>query len=54
MADIKVTATDALYILHYSFGNLDTLECCDYADTYRYGKLTATDALYILHYTVGI
>jgi len=51
--DGRVTATDALYILHYTVGNLDRLECCDYADTCRDGKITATDALFILHYTVG-
>jgi hypothetical protein len=51
--DHKITATDALYILHYNVGNLQSLDTYDYVDVYRDGKITATDALYIQHYLVG-
>jgi len=53
--DGEITATDALYILHYAVGNIGGFETYDYPDVYARSnhEITSTDALYVLHRVVG-
>jgi len=52
--DRSITSLDALYIVQYAAGIVNSLVCQDGADANRDGRVDALDAMLILQYVAGV